>query len=91
MRFVPDIANELRVNARAVGQDDRTGVGLSVKQKVIQRIQQRAQSSLADEQGQVGSYRFAGCLLYITRSFVPLDLILPVSEAIPLSGISRTV
>ena len=32
---------------------------------------------LADEQGQMGSYRLAGCLLYITWAFVPLDLILP--------------
>ena len=36
---------------------------------------------LADEQSQMGKYRLARCLLFITVSFVPLDLNLP--------GISR--
>ena len=35
------------------------------------------QGTLAHEHSQVGSYRIAGCLLYITWTCVPLDLILP--------------
>ncbi len=34
----------------------------------------------------MGSYRLAGCLLYITWTFVPLDLILPVSVSNPACG-----
>ena len=35
------------------------------------------QGTLAYEHSQVGSYRLARCLPYITRACVPLDLILP--------------